>query len=126
MVTMISIPILISALHTINITNNKCKTKEIYSFVSIFFHLQWLLQNEPVEFIFFMHLQIPTSIFFLVIRIISLLAVVYEFGKTQIQIFALVVNNDKKRHRSDAQEWYFRLMNGPEYFEEWTTVGFLE
>jgi hypothetical protein len=26
--------------------------------------------------------------------------------------------DDEKRHRSDAQEWCFRLMNDPEYFEK--------
>jgi hypothetical protein len=32
----------------------------------------------------------------------------------------MAVDDDKKQYRSDAQEWYFRLMNGPEYFERWT------
>ena len=25
----------------------------------------------------------------------------------------------KRRHRSEAEEWCFRLMNDPEYFERW-------
>ena len=25
--------------------------------------------------------------------------------------------DDEKRHRTQAQEWYFRLMNDPEYFQ---------
>jgi hypothetical protein len=29
----------------------------------------------------------------------------------------MVVN--EKRHRTEAQEWYFRLVNDPEYFEKW-------
>jgi len=37
----------------------------------------------------------------------------------------MMVDN-KKLHRSEAQEWCFRLMNDPEQFEEWVTVGFLE
>jgi hypothetical protein len=30
--------------------------------------------------------------------------------------------DDKKRHRSEAQEWYFRLMNDPNYFENWRYI----
>jgi hypothetical protein len=30
-----------------------------------------------------------------------------------------VVDDDKKRHHSEAQEWCFSLMNEPEYFEKW-------
>ena len=30
------------------------------------------------------------------------------------------LDDDKKRYRStEAQEWCFRLMNDPEYFEKW-------
>ncbi len=29
----------------------------------------------------------------------------------------MVVN--EKRQRTEAQEWYFRLVNDPEYFEKW-------
>jgi hypothetical protein len=28
----------------------------------------------------------------------------------------------KKRYRSEAQEWCFRLMNDPEYFEKWRYI----
>jgi hypothetical protein len=33
-----------------------------------------------------------------------------------------MVIDDRKRHRSEAQEWCFRLMNDPEYFEKWRYV----
>ena len=31
----------------------------------------------------------------------------------------MAVVDDKKRYRTEAQEWCFRLMNDPEYFEKW-------
>src|SRR5918912_467498 len=36
----------------------------------------------------------------------------------------MAVVDDKKRHRSrtEAQEWCFRLMNDPEYFEKWRYI----
>ena len=33
-----------------------------------------------------------------------------------------MVIDDRKRHRSEAQEWCFRMMNDPEYFEKWRYV----
>jgi hypothetical protein len=30
--------------------------------------------------------------------------------------------HDKKRHRSEAQEWCFHLINDPEYFEKWRYI----
>jgi predicted methyltransferase len=27
-----------------------------------------------------------------------------------------------KRHSPEVQEWYFRLMNDPEYFEKWRYI----
>ena len=30
----------------------------------------------------------------------------------------VVVVDDKKRYRTEAQEWYFRLMNDPNQFEK--------
>jgi hypothetical protein len=27
--------------------------------------------------------------------------------------------HDKSRHSPEVQEWYYRLMNDPEYFERW-------
>jgi hypothetical protein len=28
----------------------------------------------------------------------------------------------KKRHHSEAEEWFFRLMNNPEQFEKWRYI----
>jgi hypothetical protein len=30
--------------------------------------------------------------------------------------------DDEKQHSTEAQEWYFRLMNDPEYFEKWRYI----
>jgi len=37
-----------------------------------------------------------------------------------------MITDNKKLHSHEAQEWYFRLMNDPDQFEELATVGFLE
>jgi hypothetical protein len=31
----------------------------------------------------------------------------------------MTVDDKKRYHRTEAQEWCFRLMNDPEYFEKW-------
>ena len=35
----------------------------------------------------------------------------------------MVVVDDKKRYRTEAQEWCFRLPNDPEYFEKWRYIN---
>ena len=38
-------------------------------------------------------------------------------------ILDMAVVDDKKRHHcTEAQEWCFRLMNDPEYFEKWRYI----
>jgi len=34
----------------------------------------------------------------------------------------MAVVDDKKRYRTEVQEWCFRLMNDPEYFEKWRYI----
>ena len=34
----------------------------------------------------------------------------------------MVIVDDKKRHRTEAEEWCFRLMNDPEQFEKWRYI----
>jgi hypothetical protein len=41
-----------------------------------------------------------------------------QFSRLGNDNSSIMAVDDKKRHRTDAQEWCFRLMNDPEYFEK--------